>query len=49
MPVAKVVIPGLRHLHARFASGRLYDVPATMGWLPKPLSESQLNPIAMFV
>jgi ribosomal protein S12 methylthiotransferase accessory factor len=48
MPVAKVIVPGLRHFWARFAPGRLYDAPAKLGWLEKPLSEEQLNPIAMF-
>jgi oxazoline/thiazoline synthase len=49
LPVAKVLVPGLRHFWARFAPGRLYDVPVKLGWLPAPLEESQLNPIAMFV
>jgi ribosomal protein S12 methylthiotransferase accessory factor len=33
----------------RFAPGRLYDVPAQLGGLRKPLSEDQLNPIPMFL
>jgi len=49
MPVVKVLVPGLRHFWARFAPGRLYDVPVKLGWLPKPLSEEQLNPIRMFL
>jgi oxazoline/thiazoline synthase len=48
MPVVKVVVPGLRHFWARYAPGRLYDVPVTMGWLKKPLCEDELNPIAVF-
>ena len=48
MPVVKVVVPGLRHFWARFAPGRLYDVPVQMGWLPQPLAEEQLNPVPMF-
>ncbi|BAF60458.1 MAG: hypothetical protein K6T66_14980 [Peptococcaceae bacterium] len=48
MPVVKVVVPGLRHFWARFAPGRLYDVPAGMGWLKEPLREEDLNPIPMF-
>lgn len=48
MPVAKVVVPGLRHFWARFGPGRLYEVPVTMGWLPKPREESELNPIPIF-
>lgn len=49
LPVVKVIVPGLRHFWPRFASGRLYDVPVQLGWLPEPLSEAQLNPIAMFL
>ena len=49
LPVAKVVVPRLRHFWARFAPGRLYDVPAKLGWLPKPLTEDELNPIPMFL
>jgi bacteriocin biosynthesis cyclodehydratase domain-containing protein len=48
MPVVKVVVPGLRHFWARFAPGRLYDVPVKMGWLEKPLREDELNPIPNF-
>ena len=47
--VAKVIVPGLRHFWARYGPGRLYDVPAKMGWLKKPLKEKDLNPTAMFV
>ncbi len=49
LPVAKVIVPGLRHFWARFAPGRLYDVPVRLGWLPAPLAEEGLNPIAMFM
>ena len=49
MPVVKVVVPGLRHFWARFAPGRLYEVPVRLGWLPRPLTEEQLNPIPMFI
>lgn len=48
MPVVKVVVPGLRHFWARFAPGRLYDVPVKMGWLERPLREDELNPIPIF-
>jgi ribosomal protein S12 methylthiotransferase accessory factor len=48
LPVARVVVPGLRHFWARFAPGRLYDVPVELGWLPSPTPEHALNPIAMF-
>ena len=49
MPVAKVIVPGLRHFWARFAPGRLYDVPVAMGWLERPLTEAELNPIPIFI
>jgi ribosomal protein S12 methylthiotransferase accessory factor len=44
-PVARVVVPGLRHFYRRFAPGRLYDVPVRLGWLNRPLHENELNPI----
>jgi ribosomal protein S12 methylthiotransferase accessory factor len=49
LPVAKVIVPGLRHFWARFAPGRLYDVPVQLGWLPRKLTEEELNPIPMFL
>src|SRR5262249_23490889 len=49
LPVAKVIVPGLRHFWARFAPGRLYDVPVRLGWLPRPLAEDELNPVPMFL
>lgn len=49
MPVVKVIVPGLRHFWARFAPGRLYDVPVVTGRLAAPTAETDLNPIAMFI
>lgn len=49
LPVMKVIVPGLRHFWARFAPGRLYDVPVKLGWLDKPLTEDELNPTAVFI
>jgi ribosomal protein S12 methylthiotransferase accessory factor len=49
LPVAKVIVPGLRHFWARFAPGRLYEVPVKLGWLREPLAEDELNPIAMML
>ena len=49
LPVAKVFVPGLRHFWARFAPGRLYDVPVQLGWLDQPTPESELNPFPMFL
>jgi ribosomal protein S12 methylthiotransferase accessory factor len=47
--VVKVIVPGLRSFKARFAPGRLYDVPVKLGWLSTSLSEEQFNPIPMFI
>ena len=44
MPVVRVIVPGMRHFWARFAPGRLYDVPVLMGHRRKPLGEAELNP-----
>jgi oxazoline/thiazoline synthase len=49
LPVAKVIVPGLRHFWARFAPGRLYDVPVRLGWISRPLAEEELNPVPMFL
>lgn len=49
LPVYKMIVPGFRHFWARFAPGRLYDVPVRMGLLPTQRSESELNPIPMFL
>jgi ribosomal protein S12 methylthiotransferase accessory factor len=46
--VVRVLVPGLRHFWARFAPGRLYDVPVRLGWLPAPLAESELNPYPVY-
>ncbi len=49
LPVARVIVPGMRHFWARFAPGRLYDVPVRLGWLDTPTPESELNPIPVFI
>ncbi len=49
LPVARVIVPGLRHFWRRLAPGRLYDVPVTLGWRSSPNEESALNPISCFV
>jgi len=45
VPVARVIVPGMRHFYRRFAPGRLYDVPVKLGWRDRPTPESELNPI----
>ncbi len=49
LPVAQVIVPGLRHFWPRFGPGRLYQVPYALGWLPRPLAETELNPVPLFV
>jgi len=48
-PVAKVIVPGLRHFWRRLGPGRLYDVPVRLGWVAGRLDEEELNPVSMFV
>ncbi|HKD09454.1 MAG TPA: TOMM precursor leader peptide-binding protein [Bryobacteraceae bacterium] len=43
LDVIRVIVPGLRHFRARFAPGRLYDVPVNVGWLPRATDERDLN------
>jgi oxazoline/thiazoline synthase len=45
VPVVRVIVPGLRHIHRRFAPGRLYDVPVKLGLRKRPLREADLNPL----
>ena len=45
MPVVRVIVPGMRHFWARFAPGRLYDVPMKMGRRDERLLESELNSV----
>lgn len=45
LPVAKAIVPGMRHFWPRFGPGRLYDVPVALGRLAAPRSEDELNQI----
>jgi ribosomal protein S12 methylthiotransferase accessory factor len=47
--VVKVIVPGMRHMWKRLGSGRLYEIPVKMGWLPEPLTQEQLNPYPMWM
>ncbi|HEY3569905.1 MAG TPA: TOMM precursor leader peptide-binding protein [Thermoanaerobaculia bacterium] len=49
LPVVRVVVPGMRLFRARFAPGRLYDVPVALGWIPAPLGEEDLNPVHILI
>jgi ribosomal protein S12 methylthiotransferase accessory factor len=35
----------MRHFYIRFAPGRLYDIPVKLGWLERPRTEAELNPV----
>jgi bacteriocin biosynthesis cyclodehydratase domain-containing protein len=48
-PTVRMIAPGLRHFWARYAPGRLYDVPVQMGWAATPTPEDALNPTWMFL
>lgn len=45
VPVAKVIVPGLRHYYRRLAPVRLYDVPVKLGLRERPMPEAELNPL----
>lgn len=49
LPVARVIVPGMRHYWARFAPGRLFDVPVRLGRLTAPTAYADLNPIPVFL
>lgn len=49
LPVVKVIVPGMRSFWARFAPGRLYDVPVRLGRLAEPTPYDCLNPHPMFL
>jgi ribosomal protein S12 methylthiotransferase accessory factor len=42
-------VPGLRHFWPRFAPGRLFDIPVSLGRLPRPTRYADLNPIPLYV
>jgi len=48
LPVAKVIVPGLRHFWKRLGPGRLYEVPVKMNILNMKKREEELNPISVF-
>ncbi|WP_437914501.1 YcaO-like family protein [Sorangium sp. So ce302] len=47
--VVQVIVSGLRQIWPRFGPGRLYEIPCALGWLDRPLAESELNPVPLFV
>jgi oxazoline/thiazoline synthase len=48
LPVARVIVPGMRHFWRRLGPGRLYDVPKKMDWQRESTAEADLNPISIF-
>lgn len=48
LSVAKVIVPGMRHFWKRFGPGRLYTTPVEMGWIARPRTEEELNPVGIF-
>lgn len=49
LSVVKVICPGMRHWWARFAPGRLYDVPVVLDKLTQPRLETELNAVPLFI
>ncbi|MGY0061529.1 TOMM precursor leader peptide-binding protein [Streptomyces sp. LZ34] len=49
LPVAKVLVPGLRPHWARFAPGRLFHTPVALGRLAEPTPYHRLNPVPLFL
>lgn len=49
MPAVKTVVPGLRSFWARFAPGRLFDVPVRLGRRSAPVRYEELNPMPLFL
>ncbi|MGW4230510.1 TOMM precursor leader peptide-binding protein [Streptomyces sp. NPDC004980] len=49
LPVVKVIVPGMRHFWARFAPGRLFDVPVLLGRHAHPVRYEEINPVPLFV
>ena len=47
--VAKLIVPGLRHMWRRLGPGRLYEVPIQANWLLAPLKEDELNAFPMWM
>lgn len=49
LPVVRTWAPGLRHFWNRYAPGRLYDVPPSLGWCQPGYAEADLNPWPMIL
>lgn len=49
LPVAKVIVPGMRPHWARLGPGRLFDVPVRLGRRTGPVRYEDLNPVPLFL
>nr|WP_232835292.1 TOMM precursor leader peptide-binding protein [Actinocorallia populi] len=49
LSAVKVVVPGMRPIWARYAPGRLYDVPVKLGLRTEPTPYEELNPVPLWV
>ena len=49
LPVVRVIVPGMRHYWARFAPGRLFDVPVQLGQRTAATPFAELNPLPLFL
>ena len=48
LATVRVIVPGARHFWPRFAPGRLFDVPVSLGWQKRILREAEMNPWRIF-
>jgi ribosomal protein S12 methylthiotransferase accessory factor len=49
VPVARVLVPGLRSSWRHLGPGRLYDTPVRLGWLNDVTPESRMNSYPFFL
>jgi ribosomal protein S12 methylthiotransferase accessory factor YcaO len=47
VPIVRAFVPGLRPAWARFAPGRLFDVPLRLGWASNRPSMAALNRVPL--
>ncbi len=49
LKTVKVIVPGLANIWPQFGNQRLYQIPVQCGWRITELSESELNPMGLFI
>jgi ribosomal protein S12 methylthiotransferase accessory factor len=47
LPVVRAILPGLRPWTPRFAPGRLFDVPRSLGWEHTPIDETAVEDVIL--